>query len=243
MSDIDVESQMTANGESVLDQSIADLKGGRQSKGSFLAVLQTAKLCVPLIRGTSSDRLWVFEVDGMACGGAFTSPSHMPAVGHVERYVNLTGRQVAEQWPLDLTLCINPGSRDVGLLVPGNEVKRMANDGLERVLPAGTGYRVGAPAVDPPPEVRDASASLVAAFPEIDAGYLFQMEDQSNGSRVVLGLALNPDVAPDEFMPKAVRWISETLPRDPGVDMLPLNQELRRTVGEYVPAITATEPY
>lgn len=226
-----------------IDQAIAGLKAESLSRDEFLHELSTATLDVPLIHTDQGNTLWTFQANNMTCGGVFTTDEHMNESGApIEGYVELTGAQLAEQWPPELVVFLNPGTADADLMIPGSEIARMADGNLgntERVAKAGTSIRVGAPPTPPAPEYVDAAQGLVNAFGDIEACYLFQAMVGDNPADLVLGVALKPGIDPAQLMPHAADWITKHLPGGRGIDMLPLSPSLQESVAEYVPAITA----
>ncbi|MGU3292491.1 enhanced serine sensitivity protein SseB C-terminal domain-containing protein [Williamsia sp. M5A3_1d] len=225
-----------------LDDAVSMLDTGALSQDDFLRELQTAEVAVPVKQThQSGSALSVFAYGSHSCAAVFTTPERILTHLRDRPAAMLTGRQLAEQWPSDLVLSLNPTDDAPGLMIPPAEVQRMASDGLQRVVPAGSQTFIGAPAEEPPIELRRVVRDLVAATAEIDRAYLFQMGlGTQEASELVLGIVLREsvDIDIDTAMSHAAQWVADHRPGHPPIALLPLSDSLLDTVASIVPAVT-----
>lgn len=217
-----------------LASAVDALDRGELTRDGFLAALRTTLLIVPMLDDeTRGATFVVFRYGSHECGAVFSSDELVPTQLSGYRRALLTGEALAKQWPSGLVLALDSSDDGPGLLVPGDQVQRMASDRLDRVIPAGERLLIGAPAVDPPEDLRRAAAELVVAFDQVESTYLFQMAT-GDDSRLILGVVLAPGTDPQRVMPSAAGWIADRAPQPQPVDLLPLTGSMLKSVQEFV---------
>lgn len=221
-----------------LDDAVVKLDEGALSQDDFLREVQMSEMAVPLKQtADGGSALSVFTYGSHSCAAVFSAPERILTHLRDRPAAMLTGRQLAEQWPNDLVLSLNPSDDAPGLMIPPAEVQRMASDDLQRVVPAGTQTFVGAPAEEPPSELQRVVRDLVATTADIDRAYLFQMGLGAQTPELVLGVVLRESADIGAAMSFAAQWVADHRPGHPPIALLPLAESMLETVAGFVPAI------
>ena len=148
-----------------LDESIRQLSAGEITQADLLARLGEAKLAVPLVAtGDSAGVLWVFDWNGEPHAAVFSDPRYVESLGQVGQFSVQTGRQLAQTWPPELLLALNPGIDGLGMVLPPSDFRRVLNI---KPQPGGA-LMVGAPAQTTDPPVLAAAKNVKAAVSGID---------------------------------------------------------------------------
>lgn len=227
------------NHEGSLADAVKALEAGTLSRDEFLTVFQATEVVVPVERVAHNEtRFAVFRYGNHMCGATFSTTDRVPPELNDREMAVLNGESLAKLWPSDLVLSLDPTDSAPGLLIPGAEVQRMASDSLDRVVPSGERMLVGAPASEAPYALRQIAADLVVTFSEISRAYLFQMAI-GNDSQLVLGVVLDPSAQSELVMPRAARWVTERAVGLGPIDLLPLDESLRRSVEQFVDPVSA----
>jgi hypothetical protein len=180
--------------ENALEVMMVEAHAGRTSMSAFMTALLTSPLYLDAGEGTGGDELDLAAReggDGRLYIPAFTSRSRLERFGSAGRPVSVPLRDLAEVWPAEVSLVIDPGE-PVELVLPGHELRGIAagdEPGGVETVPAGTSVMIGDPAEEPE-SVLEAVAALCAEHPEVAAAYRAQLHVDRPGERPHLAIGL-----------------------------------------------------
>jgi hypothetical protein len=188
--------------ENDLERLMLEAHAGGVEMPAFLRALLSSPVFLAPQEGSAAEELALTAHrgrDGNAYIPVFTSPARLRRFSGQEQAASVPLGALAESWPEDVSLVVNPGD-PVELALPGHDFRRLAagaEPGGEEAVPAGTTVLVGDPAVEPQ-EVLDAAAAVCERHPELAAAYRAQIHLQRPGEEphLALGLLLD-DLATD----------------------------------------------
>lgn len=219
-----------------LDESIKQLFAGQITQAAFLARLGEAKLAVPLVAtDDSAGALWVFEWNGQPHAAVFSDPRYVESLGQVGQFSVQTGRQLAQTWPQELLLALNPGIDGLGMVLPPNDFRSILN-----IKPqSGGALMVGAPAKTTDPVVLAAAKNVKAAVSGIDRTYVFQVATKDGWSSLAIGLVIANHAGAADVLRAAGDWLAGALAEAEHVEVLRLDENLLAAVSQHVSPVGA----
>lgn len=226
-----------------LEQAMQGAARDPQMAAAFLAALADAELLVPLNAPPQGDVVEFphFAVDGVDHIAVFTSEAQLDRAQHPRvGALQLTGRVLAQMWPPDMPMAINPRG-DLGLSLPAPDVQALSappgGGAGERHIPAGSELIVGAPAEEPGEVLKRLSAEA-ATLSEVLAMHraLVKVKDSPEPPWLAVGVALAPET--QDAQPVLAR-LAETAGRE--VSLLPLTDEASDPISAWM--LELNEPF
>lgn len=188
--------------ENAIETLMAEAHAGRTPMPTFIRALFTSPVFAVPREGTGEDELALAAVEGRDGGSyipVFTSHARLVGFSGEERAVSVPLGALAESWPAEVSLVVNPGE-PVELVLPGRDFRRLATTGTAaggETVPAGTKVLVGDPAIEPE-EILSAVAGVLATRPEVAAAYRAQIHVERPGEEPSLAIGLVLDEPPPE---------------------------------------------
>lgn len=163
---------------------IQAVKAGRKPESAVLKALQETEFLVALRSAESGvGELLLLDQEGASFLVVYTSHGQLQRHGVAAKYLIKLGRELPSTCPEGVGLALNPGDPEMTIALGPDEVP-----GLSGPVVSSVSVSVGAPAQEPPAVV---TRTVVDALADVGAdvvGYLFQLHDDVNGSRLVLGV-------------------------------------------------------
>jgi hypothetical protein len=188
--------------ENAIETLMAEARAGRTPMPTFIRALMTSPVFALPQEGAAEGELAFAAqegADGALYIPVFTSHGRLARFSGDERAVSVPLGALAESWPAEVSLVVNPGDT-VELVLPGHDFRRLAEGGDpsgEYAIPAGATVFVGDPASEPE-EALGAVAAALASHPEVAAAYRAQIYLDAPGEEPSLAIGLHVDTPPAE---------------------------------------------
>jgi hypothetical protein len=226
---------MTAAGES-LDTALARHADGRLDDAGLALALADADVVLAVARAGEEGTVdpFVFTADGRDYAAAFSSIDRFRSFAAGTPFVRVAVRALAANWPDGLGLVVNPAS-EPSVTMDSRQVRSLAamRAGGNRVEPAGTGVRVGAPEPGLPADAVAVLRSCVAASADVTAAYPLAWAAGDDRPRLVIGLRLVADAA-DGAVPRFAADAAAREPRFGSLDFVELRGRLLSSAQQQV---------
>ena len=220
------------------DDALVAYAAGRLDDAALADSLAAAEVILAVTGAGDGDTVdpFVFEYAGAHHAAAFTSVARFREFSAQTPFVRLPFRSLAAGWPNGLGLVINP-SGGSSVMLRADQVRavgaRAGDAAGERVEPAGSTVRIGAPEPGLPDDAHGVLREVIAAHADVTAAYPLAWASPGEAPRLVVGLRLAADAAADAV----ARFAADAARRDPrfgALDFVALRGGTLRSAQQFV---------